>query len=551
MSLIRAKGVTKKYEQRLVLRDVFFRLAKGERAGLIGINGSGKTTLLNLLLGREEPTEGEIELSYGVKIGYFSQFSELDSEASVQQILEDVLVHVKTLLDELGKIEQDMAVNTDDLDALLQRQAEVLEAIELVDGWNWKNRIDTVLSKLGFNEDLRHRPIRQLSGGWRNRAALAKILLEEPDVLLLDEPTNYLDVSGMDWLETWIKKFRGALLVVSHDRHFLDRVVTRIVELENYHLHEYSIERANGSGIFAEYVRERKLRLKTLENQHLHEEELLVYEAEAIDDRKQAAKAPNEWLRRRLANIKKTVQPQPMERIITSIYQNLRVSGQLLRTKDLAKSYGKEELFRGVSLTLSKGERLAIIGPNGCGKSTLLRILTGEETEDSGSVQWLSTGTGLSFSGVSFNHILGDLDPNVLLSQTIGGNYGIVNGAARKEVKEFLAMFQFTELDMRQRLGQLSGGQKARAALALCLLSGAGLLILDEPTNHLDLTSTQVMERALTHFPGAVIVVSHDRFFIDKVATRLLVFEGSPTPRLVEGNWTTMQAADLGPEKDV
>jgi ATP-binding cassette subfamily F protein 3 len=536
MSLVRIKNVTKKYDQRLVLKDVFFKMSEGDRVGLIGPNGSGKTTLLNLLLGREEPTEGAVEVDQGVKIGYFSQFSELDSDSSIQQILEEVLVSISTLLSELETIEQQMGEGTGDFDALLAHQAEVLEAIEHVDGWNWKNRIDTVLSKLGFSEDNRHRPIHQLSGGWRNRAALAKILLEEPGVLLLDEPTNYLDVEGMDWLETWIKKFRGAILIVSHDRHFLDRIVTRIVELENYHLHEYT-------GCFAEYVRERKLRLKMIDAQHVHEEELLVYEAEAIDDRKQAAKDPSAWLKKKLANIKKSVQPPPMERIITDIYQNLRVSGQLLRIKELSKSYDGKELFRGVNLTLSKGDRLAILGPNGCGKSTLLRIMTGDEDEDAGSVQWLSTGTGLSFSGVSFNHILRDLDPNEMLSKTIGGTYGIVKDSMRKDVKEFLSMFQFSELDMRQKLGQLSGGQKARVALALCLLSGAGLLILDEPTNHLDLTSTQVMERALTHFPGAVVVVSHDRFFIDKVATRLLVFDNTPTPRQVEGNWTTMTAA--------
>ncbi len=536
MSLVWMKGVSKTYDQRLVLKDVFFRMAEGERVGLIGPNGCGKTTLLNLLLGREEPSEGEIEHAHEVKIGYFSQFSELDTEASIQEILEDVLGHVKAMLAELETIEQRMGENPGDMDALLARQAELLEAIEHIDGWNWKNRIDTVLSKLGFSEAHRTRQIHQLSGGWRNRAALAKILLEEPDVLLLDEPTNYLDVEGMDWLETWVKKFRGAILIVSHDRHFLDRIVTRIVELENYHLHEYP-------GSFAEYVRERKLRLKMIEAQHIHEAELLLYEAEAIDDRKQAAKAPSEWLKHKLANIKKSVQPPPMERIITSIYQNLKVSGQLLRLKDLGKSYDGQDLFRELTLTISKGERLAIMGPNGCGKSTLLRIICGDETESAGSVQWLSTGNGFAFSAVSFNHILRDLDQNEMLSRVIGGTYGIVKDAPRKDVKEFLAMFQFSELDMRQRIGNLSGGQKARVALALCLLSGAGLLILDEPTNHLDLTSTQVMERALSHFPGAVIVVSHDRFFIDKVATRLLIFNNTPTPRMIEGNWTTMQAS--------
>jgi ATPase subunit of ABC transporter with duplicated ATPase domains len=338
-------------------------------------------------------------------------------------------------------------------------------------------------------------------------------VLEGPDVLLLDEPTNFLDVAGVEWLEGWFRSFRGAAIVVSHDRRFLDVVVTRIIEVENLHLHEYP-------GNFAEYVVQKQFRLKNLEQQFVHESELLAFESEGIADRRAAAKAASRGLDSQLAKIKKARTPRPVDQIITEIYRGLHVKDVLCRVDGLGKSFGDRALFTDLSFEVRRGNRIVVHGANGSGKTTLLRVLTGEEQSDSGTVVW-AAGAGV----VSYNRVLAELDNDDTVSHFINAMPGsLAFTATRKSVNRFLAMFQFSEADLGQKIGTLSGGQRARVAMAQCLLSGASVLLLDEPTNHLDLSSTQVMERALIHFPGAVVVVSHDRFFSDKIANRLLVF---------------------------
>jgi ATPase subunit of ABC transporter with duplicated ATPase domains len=532
VSLVRVNNVSKSYDGAPVLREVFFRLSDGERVGLIGKNGAGKTTLLKLILGQESPTEGTVEVDDGIKIGYFSQFSELNEEKTIVEILDGLFAHIHELEEALFEVELAFEENPqgDEMDRLLLRQANLLEEMDRLGGYDYGYKIDTVLTKLGFSEAHRTRPIDQLSGGWRNRAALAKILLEAPDVLLMDEPTNFLDVEGLAWLEEWFRNFRGALIVVSHDRQFLDRVVNRIVEIENYHFQEYQ-------GDYTQYVREKPLRLKTLERQFEFEEELLALEAEAISDREEAARNPSRALKRRLANIKKQAQPRAVDTIITNIYERLYVSNDLCRVESASKAYDAQILFDDLTFDIHRDDRIAVVGPNGCGKTTLLHALTEDATLDAGRVVWSK---GAAF--VDYNQVFDELDLNDTVTHAVNVT-GLAFIAPRKQVNRFLSLMQFSEMDLTQRIGTLSGGQRARVALAKSLLSGASVIILDEPTNHLDMTSTQVMERALTHFPGAVIVVSHDRFFIDKVATRLLVFEGDGIVREINGNWTMWQAA--------
>jgi ATP-binding cassette subfamily F protein 3 len=527
MSLIRLNQVTKRYDDQLVLRDASFRVRTGERVGLIGKNGTGKTTILRLFLDQEEPTTGSVEINPGVRIGYFSQFSELNGADSVQKVLEDVFADVRTIEQELESVGAEASAPDtapDRLEKLLDRQTELLEQMEQRDGWDYPRHIDTALTKLGFNETRRQQPIDTLSGGWRNRASLAKILLTQPDVLLLDEPTNFLDVEGVAWLEEWLRTFRGGLVLVSHDRQFLDSVVTRIVEVENYHLHDYP-------GTYSEYIRAKPFRIKTLEKQFQHEEELLTLEAEAIGDRQELAKNPTPGTLRKIADIKKRRPPRPMDQLITTMYAGLRTPENLVRAMDITKRYGDQPLFSDVSFEIRRGDRVAIVGPNGVGKSTLLRALNDEEKPDSGKVIWEG---GVKFA--DFNQIQRNLDGKDTVTHAVNVT-GLAYAATRKEVGRFLTLLQFSEADQQAKIGTLSGGQKARVALAICLLSGAGVLLLDEPTNHLDLASTQVMEQALLHFPGALVVVSHDRFFIDKVATRLLMFEKGNVHEF-EGNWT-------------
>ena len=380
MSLIRLHDVGVRFDNAQILREAFFRLEPGDRVGLIGKNGSGKTTILKLILDQVSPDAGTVTVEQGTKVGYFSQFSELDGEAAILEVLDGLFVEIKAAEAELADIDAAIAADPagDELDRLIRRQAELFEDMDRLDGWDYKRRIDTVLTTLGFSEAHRTCAIDELSGGWRNRAALAKILLEGPDVLLLDEPTNYLDVAGVEWLESWFRDYRGAAIIVSHDRKFLDAVVTRIIEVENFHLHEYP-------GNFAEYVVQKQFRLKTLEAQFVHESELLAFEAEGIADRREAAKAASRGLGNQLAKIKKARTPRPVDQIVTEIYGGLHVKDVLCRVDGLGKSYGDKVLFEDLSFEIRRGNRIVVLGSNGSGKSTLLKVLTGEEPADSGT----------------------------------------------------------------------------------------------------------------------------------------------------------------------
>ena len=519
MSLIRFNDVAVRFEAGTssgtqILREAFLRLETGDRVGLIGRNGSGKSTLLKLVLGQVTPDTGTVTVEEGLRIGYFSQFSELNGSQTITEVLEGLFAEIHAIEAELSSIDAAIAAGGD-LDELILRQSELFEQMEHLDGWDYQRRIDTALTTLGFAEEHRTCPIDDLSGGWRNRAALAKIVLEDPQVLLLDEPTNFLDVAGVEWLEAWFRAFKGAAIIVSHDRRFLDTVVTRIIELENYHLHEYP-------GNFGEYVIQKQFRLKTLESQFMHESELLAFEAEGIADRREAAKAASRSLDKQLSGIKKSRAPRPVDQIITEIYGGLHIKDVLARVEGLTKSYGSRTLFSELQFELRRGNRIAVIGANGSGKSTLLRVLLGDEKADAGEVAWAS-----GARVVSYNWMLEHLDNDDTVTHAVNAMPdSLALTATRKSVGRFLSMFQFSEAELKQRIGNLSGGQRARVAMAQCLLSGASVLVLDEPTNHLDLSSTQVMERALVHFPGAVIAVSHDRFFTDKIANRYLVFGG-------------------------
>jgi len=518
LSWIRLKNISKSYERATILREIHFKLASGDKVGLVGQNGVGKTTLIKLILGEEEADHGSVEITDGVKVGYFSQFSELNDHTTIHDELVALFPEIHTLEAQMNEVNTGFAAgpNETEMMRLVERQAELLEAQERAGSWTYENDIDTVLTKLGFSHEHRGLPIGQLSGGWRNRAALAKVLLQRPQVLLMDEPTNYLDIAGLRWLEDWFQKFSGALIVISHDRQFLDAVCNRIVEVENRRLYEYD-------GSFGNYVQKKQMRIKSLEREFAHEGELLAYEQDAISKRQELAKNPSPALRRRLAKVKKSGSPRPVDQIVTDIYKDLRVKDELCEVTGLGIAFDGHRLFEDLSFDIRRGDRIAILGPNGCGKTTLLAALSGAQPPTiSGEIRWTS---GTKY--VSFNRLLGELD----LDDTVGHAVSAMPDslalhATRKSVNRFLGLFQFSELARATKVGQLSGGEAARVALAQCLLSGAAVVILDEPTNHLDMQSTQVMERALAHFPGAVLVVSHDRFFIDKVANRVLRFDG-------------------------
>lgn len=525
MSLIRINHIVKKYGDRFIFREADMRLDAGDRLGLVGTNGSGKTTLFRCILGEEKVDSGTVDIDTGTRIGYFSQFSSLDSDKTILEILTDMFAHIHQMEDELAALATKFeTADASEMDGLLTRQTHLFEEMDRLEGWDFQVKIDTVLSKLGFNETLRNRPLEQLSGGWKNRAALSKLLLENPDVLLLDEPTNFLDLDGIAWLEKWFAKFQGAIMVISHDRHFLDRIVKRIVEIENHKFFAYD-------GAYSTYVIKRKLRTKEMTQQFLHEEELLIYEEEAVRERKTVS---GKQLGRKLADLKKRQIPRPVDKIFTDLYTSLKVPDSVLTVSGLSKAYGDQKIFADLSFELREQDRLLVLGANGCGKSTLLNILTGTEFADDGLVKWYGKGFA------NFTQVWRDMDPEDTVVHIVNVA-PIAYNAQRKMVGRFLDMLQFSEKDQMQKIGQLSGGQQARVALALCLLSGANTVILDEPTNHLDLPSIQVIEQALYHFPGAVLAVSHDRFFIEKIATRMLIFQADGSLSWNLDDWDALE----------
>jgi sulfate-transporting ATPase len=555
LSILRIKKLSLRYEDKQILREVYLRIAAGERVGLAGANGTGKTSLFRLILEQVDATagsaaahaaetpglreiEGDVELDHGLRVGYFSQFSKLDGQRSIQAILEAAFSEVQAWERELSEIEQALGDDPDpaSLDSLLLRQGELFEQMTDREGWSYGLKIDTVLTKLGFDATHRARPVEQLSDGWRNRASLAQILIEQPELLLLDEPTNYLDVEGIRFLESWISRISSAVLVVSHDRQFLDAIVNRIVEIENYRLHDYP-------GAYDAYLRAKTKLAGQLTKEYRHEEELLLFETATITKRK-AAKAATKGTSsaktaRKVSKIRKGGITPTVDNVVSAVYAKLHLPTELAEFEGLTASREGRTLFEDVSFSLKRRDRVVILGRNGCGKTTLLDVLTERLEPDGGEVRWRP---GVRFS--EFTAVLDELEPNArLLRCAMAAPAQFLEShemPSQKNVMRFLRMLGFSEPDLQLRVGTLSGGERARLALCWCLTSGPAVIVLDEPTNHLDMRSAQIMERALVKFPGAVLAVSHDRFFIDKVATSLLVFEDGRVNRY-SGGWSIYQ----------
>jgi ATP-binding cassette subfamily F protein 3 len=524
MSVVRFKNAKISLDDTTIIRDCNFRLDEKEKIGLIGRNGSGKTTLLRCILGEIEVSEGSVQRNDKLKFGYFSQFSQLESSQSILEILGDVFVEEKQIDTELLEITSALSDSLDEkaLDKLLLRQAYLLERMEELDGWASLGSIDVILQMLHFDDVLSCRPINQLSEGWKNRAAFAKIILLKPDVLLLDEPTNFLDVEGLVWLERWLSKFEGGAIIITHDRTFLNNSITRIVEIENNRLQEYPTN-------YTEYTQLKPFKKKFLEGEFRRELELLALEKDNSEENKRKREKGGHLVKR--GEVSRSRIPRAVDNVITDLYENLKFPEHLMQLKEISKSYGDDVLFSNLSMNLGKGDRLIVYGPNGCGKSTFLKVVAGELASDSGKITW-SCDKGF----ISFSDVARDIDRNKSLSSVISLSK-VAFANSNKKSNAFLKLMGFSENDMKKKVGALSGGQFSRAVLTYCLLSAEPVIILDEPTNHLDLQSIRIMERAFLFFPGAIIASSHDRFFIDSIATSMLIFEGGDVDHF-RGDWS-------------
>lgn len=505
-----------------MLRDVTLTIEAGDRWGLVGVNGTGKTTLIRILTGREEPDSGEIQTRRDLSVVAVDQLPDLDPRWTVRQAVLTGLETQQRLREELESL---AGSNTDEE---LARQAELSHALEQLGGWDFEHKAEAVMTSLGLPPP--DRAVEKLSLGEQRRVAICIGLLKRPDLLILDEPTNHLDVQAIEWLERTLTNYPGALLLVTHDRYFLDRIATRLAELDRGGLRTYE-------GNYTAYMVERA--------------ERLALEARSERNRLRAIRSELDWVRSTAParTSKSKARLQRFDALIEAkpelasgpaelrLPHPTRIGKKILELRNLSKAYD-QPLVQGLDLILKKGDRIGVVGRNGVGKSTLVKMIMAEVTPDGGEVI-----CGQNTKIIYADQARSDLDPeNTVLEEVAGDNDYVRVGDQMVTIQSFLARLLFSDSDQRAKVAGLSGGERSRVALAKSLREAGNLLILDEPTNDLDLPTLRVLEEALSHYPGCAIVVSHDRYFLDRVATAILAFEGEGQIVLYEGDHSAYAA---------
>ena len=510
MVLLSLSAVRKAFGTNEVIRDATLALQEGERLGLVGVNGSGKTTLLKIINGDIPSDGGEISIARDARIGFLTQHADIDGELSIMEELTRVFDPLIAMEKRLRALEAEMAEAHEDAEAFARLSNEydkLTRRFEDAGGYEWPSRVQGVLAGLGFAKDRRDMPARLLSGGEKTRLCLARILLMQPEILMLDEPTNHLDLAAVGWLEDTLKKYPGTVIVISHDRYFLNAVCDCMAELSMGRLTRYS-------GNYDAFVRKRQANLeRQLKEYKLQQAEIARQEAiiarYRMFNREKSIKAA-ESREKRLEKIVRLEKPVSEDKVRFSFEARRRTGEDVLIAKDLSKSYDGRKLFEHFSLHLRAGDRVALIGPNGVGKTTLLRIFVGEETADGGTMKF---GANVDI-GYYDQHQAG-LHPDKDVLNELWDDFPRLDA---DRVRGVLALFLFTGDDVFQKIHTLSGGERGRLALAKLMLRKDNLLFMDEPTNHLDMDSREVLEHALDDFDGTLLAVSHDRYFINRVA---------------------------------
>lgn len=514
MVLLSLSAVRKAFGTNEVIRDATLALQEGERLGLVGVNGSGKTTLLKIINGDIPSDGGEISIARDARIGFLTQHADIDGELSIMEELTRVFDPLIAMEKRLRALEAEMAEAHEDAEAFARLSNEydkLTRRFEDAGGYEWPSRVQGVLAGLGFAKDRRDMPARLLSGGEKTRLCLARILLMQPEILMLDEPTNHLDLAAVGWLEDTLKKYPGTVIVISHDRYFLNAVCDCMAELSMGRLTRYS-------GNYDAFVRKRQANLeRQLKEYKLQQAEIARQEAiiarYRMFNREKSIKAA-ESREKRLEKIVRLEKPVSEDKVRFSFEARRRTGEDVLIAKDLSKSYDGRKLFEHFSLHLRAGDRVALIGPNGVGKTTLLRIFVGEETADGGTMKF---GANVDI-GYYDQHQAG-LHPDKDVLNELWDDFPRLDA---DRVRGVLALFLFTGDDVFQKIHTLSGGERGRLALAKLMLRKDNLLFMDEPTNHLDMDSREVLEHALDDFDGTLLAVSHDRYFINRVANRVI-----------------------------
>lgn len=525
MSLIRLEHVTKLYDPDLILDDISVSIEHGDRLGLIGRNGTGKTTLLKIINGLLTNFKGKVVSARGLRIGYLSQEPELARDCTLRQEMFKVFEKRRALEDKMLLLAEEM--ETEEAPNLLATYARIQEQHEQLGGYDYEHEINRILGGLGFSEQDFNLPIRVLSGGQKSRATLAKLLLEKPDLLLFDEPTNHLDINGIEWLENYLNiEYTGAVLVVSHDRYFLDKVVRKVWELED---HKIKIYRGN----YSKYIETKRVEALVAERAFKKQQAFIEHEEDFIrrnmaGQRTREAQGRQKKLNR-LERVEKPKSDAPT--LSLSFTPETRGGNDILRCQNVGKTFGDKVIFKDLNFEVYRRDVIGIIGANGTGKTTLFRMILGDEASTEGEM-WV--GPTLKFG--YYAQELEGLNPD---NEIIDEIWALRPKHTHGEIRNFLGKFLFSGDDVFKRVGDLSGGEQSRVLLAKLLLANANVLLLDEPTNHLDIPAREALEAALAEYPATLFIISHDRYLLNSLATKLLIFDGKPggTAELFEGNY--------------
>lgn len=541
-------GVSKTYPpQKQVLKNIYLSFFYGAKIGVIGLNGSGKSSLLRIIAGLDRSYQGEVVFSPGYTVGYLPQEPELDLEKTVREVVEEGASEMMAILREYEEINEKFGLpevyeNPDEMDRLLARQGELQDRIDAAGGWEIDSKLERAMDALRCPEP--DQKIATLSGGERRRVALCRLLLQEPDVLLLDEPTNHLDAESIDWLEQHLQQYKGTVIAVTHDRYFLDNVAGWILELDRG-------EGIPWKGNYSSWLDQKAKRLVQEEKAESKRQKTLERELEWV---RMAPKARHAKSKARLHNYEKLVSQETKERearLELFIPPGPRLGNVVIEAHGVTKAYGDHILFENLSFSLPPAGIVGIIGPNGAGKTTLFRLITGQEKPDSGTFR---VGETVVLGYVDQLH--DDLDPKKTVWENIsGGNELIQLGNQSVNSRAYVSKFNFNGADQQKKVGILSGGERNRVHLAITLKKGANVLLLDEPTNDIDVNTLRALEEGLENFGGCAVIISHDRWFLDRICTHILAFEGDSQVYFFEGNYSEYEEnrkkrlGDTGPRR--